>query len=72
MFGGKKAPVVAEQDSRDGQYTHRFEYKTLAILGAAQFDKTLNEHAAKGWDLVSGCMAGTVHYGYLRRPLNPA
>ncbi|MDZ4321557.1 MAG: hypothetical protein U1A07_22430 [Phenylobacterium sp.] len=72
MFGGKKAPVIEEQDSRDSQYAQRFEYKTLAILGVIPFDKTLHDHAARGWELVNGCMAGTLHYGYLRRPLNPA
>lgn len=69
MFGGKKAPVIAEQDSRDDQYTPIFEYKTLAVLGVVLFDKTVNGHAAKGLEMINGCMAGTLHYGYMCRPL---
>jgi hypothetical protein len=72
MFGGKKAPEIAAQDDRDEQYVQTYEYRTLAVLGAQAFDKELNAHAAKGWELVNGCMAGTAHYGYLRRRLQTA
>lgn len=71
MFGGRKAPVIAEQDSRDENYIQEYEYKTIVILGAPNFDRELNDHAARGWELVSGCMAGTMHYGYLRRRFTP-
>jgi hypothetical protein len=69
MFGGKKAPEIEAQDARDGEYLQEWEYRTLAIIGVVNFDKTLNEHAARGWELVNGNMAGTTHYGYLRRRL---
>lgn len=52
-------------------YTQEYEYKTLVILGAPNFDRELNDHAARGWELVNGCMAGTMHYGYLRRRFTP-
>lgn len=70
MFGGpKKAPHIAEQDSRDHLYEQEYEYRTLAVLGVTQFDKDLNDHAARGWELVNGNMAGTAHYAFLRRKL---
>ncbi len=67
MFGGKKAPEIEAQDARDGEYKQEFEYRTLAVIGVVNFDKVLNDQAAKGWELVNGSMAGTTHYGYLRR-----
>ena len=69
MFGGKKAPVIAEQETRDDLYQQVWEYKTLAILGVTNVDKELNAHAARGWELVSAMMAGTIHYAYMRRRL---
>lgn len=72
MFGGKKAPEIEAQDARDGDYGQEFEYRTLAIIGVVNFDKALNDHAARGWQLVNGSAAGTTHYGYLRRRLSHA
>lgn len=69
MFSGKKAAHIEEQDSRNGQYQQRYEYRSIAMIGIAQFDKMLNEHAAAGWELVNGSAAGTTHFGYLRREL---
>ena len=67
MFSGKKAPEIAEQDDRDGQYRQKWEYRVLAIIGAPTLQKELNDHAARGWELVNATMAGTAHYAYLRR-----
>lgn len=69
MFGSKKADLYADQDSRNGSYVQEYEYRTIVMLGAPGFDKLLNERAAEGWELVNGCMAGTMHYGYMRRRL---
>lgn len=66
MFGGRKSLAVeGVEDASD--YDQAYEYKTLAVMGAVAFDKELNAEARRGWELVNGCMAGAVHYGYLRR-----
>lgn len=67
MFGSKKSDLYADQDARNGDHKQEYEYRTIAMIGAAGFDKMMNERAAEGWELVNGCMAGTTHYGYLRR-----
>ena len=73
MFGGKKkATVFDEQESRNASYRQEFEYRTISAIGGLSFDKMLNEDAAKGWELVNGAMAGTAHFGYLRRRLMPS
>ncbi len=69
MFGGKQNPVFADQEARNGQYVRSYEYRTISALGVSNFDKIVNEDAEKGWELVNGCMAGTAHYGYMRRAL---
>lgn len=70
MFGGsKKAPHIEEQDARDGQYRREWEYRSLAVIGIVNFDKQLNEHAQRGWELVNADSAGTTIYGFLRRRL---
>lgn len=69
MFGSKKPaqPEPAPFDNEGYERTH--EYQVIACLGINAFNKQVNEMAMKGWELINGCMAGTAHYGYLRRPI---
>lgn len=67
----KKAPEIAAQDARDHLYSQTHEYRVLAVLGAMTMQKDLNDHAARGWELVNATMAGTAHFAYLRRRLLP-
>lgn len=68
MFGSKK-PHQPEPFDNEG-YDRAFEYQAIACMGINAFNKQVNEMAMKGWELINGCMAGTVHYGYLRRSIN--
>jgi hypothetical protein len=38
-------------------------------VGAPAFNKEVNELAAKGWELINGSAASTLHHGYMRRSL---
>lgn len=69
MFKSKAPPPAPTVDPRDEGWAHAWEYKTLVTLGVEKFDVELNDHAKRGWELINGCMAGTAHYGYLRRPI---
>jgi len=64
MFGGKKEPKFPWNEDEG---TARFEYFTLASMGAENFTNDCNSLARRGWELINGCMAGTAHYGYFRR-----
>ncbi len=70
MFGKKEQPAEAPFDSEG--YEQRFEYKILTALGVLNLEKAINDQARKGWELVSGTMAGTAHYAHLRRRLKPS
>lgn len=70
MFGSKKEPTATPAVDLDGQpYVQEFEYEAQAHMGIGNFNKAVSQAAAEGWELVNGCMAGTVHYAYLRRRL---
>jgi len=69
MFGGKKpsAEVAFDNEGHDQVY----EYRAIVCMGINAFNKDVDTMARKGWELINGCMAGTAHYGYLRRKLQP-
>ncbi len=78
MFGKKPNPAEAlysDQNSRNGNYRHDYEYRTIVGFGQEQFDLALNEHASVGWELVGlHVNAGgpsTSFYATLRRPRTP-
>jgi len=64
MFGGKKE---AQYPWNEPEGEAEFEFYTIASLGVDNFNKDVNALARRGWELIGGCMAGTAHYGYLRR-----
>lgn len=68
MFGGKKSEITAAAFDNEG-FEQKWDYKAVSYLGIDNFNKGISEHAREGWELINGCMAGTAHYGYLRRPV---
>jgi hypothetical protein len=67
MFGKKPETSALPQLDPDGRpYVREYEYLVEAYLGAGAFSKGVNALAAQGWELVNGCIAGTVHYAYMR------
>ena len=80
MFGKEKKSSPAdelylEQQSRDGNYRHTHEYRTLFEISQEGFDLELNVLARSGWELVGFQLlqnSGTVSYrAVLRRPRHP-
>lgn len=68
MFKAKNEPLYPWNEP-EGEPA--YEYYTVASLGAERFTKDVNSLARRGWELINGCMAGTAHYGYMRRPTKP-
>jgi len=72
MFGSKKAAAIfAEQESRNKDYRHEYEYRVISESIIGPIDKKINEEAAKGWELVTGCVDFFCHTAYMRRRLIP-
>jgi len=69
MFGSKKSEPQATAPTGYEGYQPRYEYLAVAYLGIGAFNKEVNVLAGLGWELINGCMAGTAHYGYLRREI---
>lgn len=44
-----------------------FQYQVFAAFGVDGWNKQMTLFSRQGWELVNGCMAGTAHYGYMRR-----
>jgi hypothetical protein len=72
MFGSKKAAAIfAEQESRNKDYQQEYEYKVISETINKRIDYIINEEAAKGWELVTGCVDFFTHTAYMRRRLIP-
>lgn len=81
MFGlGKDKPgsadaLYSEQKARNGNYSQKYEYRTIIGFGEEKFDVELNAHARLGWELagfhVSSGGTSAAYYGVLRRPMHP-
>lgn len=65
MFGKAEPQYPWNEDEGEAA----FEYFTVVSLGVEKFNKDVNSLARRGWELINGGMAGTAHYGYMRRPL---
>ena len=72
MFGFRKAAeIYDEQDSRNNNYQQKYEYKVISETINKRINYRINEEAAKGWELVTGCVDFFTHTAYMRRRLIP-
>lgn len=65
MFGNKNVPQYPWNEP-EGEA--EWEYYVVAGLGGGNFTTMINQLARRGWEMFGGCMAGTAHYAYMRRP----